>query len=166
MVMESFSRWRFVLQLFGLRSWLIVAIGGIITLILIGIPSAIIDNPFFDRMTPVRTQDYIIWLATGLLAGLVAGTFTLSTKDSASGKVVSGGFLSFLAVGCPICSKLVLLLVGTSGALTYFGPAQLYLGIASLALLGWALHVRVQAINRNCCTIPHQVEIPETNIKD
>ncbi|MBI2832681.1 MAG: hypothetical protein HYX79_10540 [Chloroflexi bacterium] len=164
-VMESFRSWGSVFQLLGLRGWLIATIGGIITLTLIGIPTAIIDNPFFVRQTPVRTQDYVIWVATGLLAGLVAGTFTLSAKANASGRAASGGFLSFLAVGCPICNKLVLLLLGTSGALTYFAPAQLYIGIASLALLGWALHLRVQAINRSCCTIPQQVEVPKAGTK-
>ena len=145
--------WGSVFQRFGLRSWFVTAISAIVSLVLIGIPTAIIDNPFFTRMTPVRTQDYFVWAATGLLVGLIAGTYTLPIKalSSGSGKVVSGGFLSFLAVGCPSCNKLVLLLLGTSGALTYFAPAQLYLGIASLALLGWALHLRVQAINRSCC---------------
>jgi len=160
------SQWRPVFQLFGLRGWLVATIGGMITLVLIGIPTAIFDNPFFVRMTPVRTQDYIIWVATGLLTGLIAGTFTLSAKSSASGKAISGGFLSFLAVGCPICNKLVLLLLGTSGALTYFAPAQLYIGIASLALLGWALHLRVQAINLSCCATPQQAEAPKTNTKE
>ena len=165
--MESWrSRWRSVFQLFGLRSWLVAASGGIVTLILIGIPTAIIDNPFFFRQTPVRLQDYIIWVLTGLLTGLFVGTFTLSAKATASGKAVSGGFLSVLAVGCPICNKLVLLLLGTSGALTYFAPAQLYIGIASLALLGWALHLLVQAINRSCCAAPQPVEAPKANTKE
>ncbi|MBI4303248.1 MAG: hypothetical protein HY665_02770 [Chloroflexi bacterium] len=160
------SRWRSVFQLFGLRGWLVAVVGTIVTLVIIGIPTAIIDNPFFFRQTPVRTQDYLIWVATGLLTGIIAGTFTLSAKSSASGKAVSGGFLSFLAVGCPICNKLVLLLLGTSGALTYFAPAQLYIGIASLALLVWALHLRMQAIYDSCCTIPQQVEAPKTNTKE
>lgn len=150
-VMSWRSQWKSVFQLFRRRSWLIAAIGGIVTLVVIGIPTAIIDNPFFVRMTPVRTQDYVIWVATGLLTGLIVGTYTLSTKTRSSGKVVSGGVLSFLAVGCPICNKLVLLLLGTSGALTYFAPVQLYMGMASLALLGWALYLRVQAINRSYC---------------
>ncbi|MBI4295655.1 MAG: hypothetical protein HY667_00915 [Chloroflexi bacterium] len=142
------SGWWSAFRLFGLRGWLVTAAGGIVTLGIIGITAVIIDNPFFARTMPVRTQDYIIWVATGLLAGLITGTYTLSVKAQAGGKAVSGGFLSFLAVGCPICNKLVLLLVGTSGALNFFAPLQLYIGLASLVLLGWALHLRVQAINR------------------
>lgn len=155
------SSWS-VFRLFSLKSWLVAAAGGIVTLLVIGMPTAIIDNPFFFRQTPVRMQDYVIWVATGLLTGLVAGTFTLSAKAKASGKAVSGGFLSFLAVGCPICNKLIVLLLGVSGALTYFAPAQLYIGITSLALLVWALHLRVQAIYGSCCAVPQQVEATNT----
>ncbi|MBI2906772.1 MAG: hypothetical protein HYX92_03835 [Chloroflexi bacterium] len=150
--------WRSVFQLFTLRSWLIAAAASTVALVLIGIASAIIDNPFFVRTTVVRTQDYVILALTGLLTGLIAGTFTLSAKADASGRAISGGLLSFLAVGCPVCNKLVLLLLGFSGAVTFFAPLQLYIGIASLALLAWALHLRVQAINRGCCTTPYEGE--------
>jgi hypothetical protein len=155
---EQVARWRFVLGLFRLHSWAIAVAGAVATLVVIGIPTAIVDNPFFSRMMPVRPQDYIIWIMTGLLVGLIIGTYTLGQVNRSGGKVASGGFLSFLAVGCPICNKLILLLLGTSGALTYFAPAQLYLGIASLALLAWALHLRVQAIGRGCSFIAEQVE--------
>ncbi len=156
------ARWRAVFSLFRLRSWVIAVVGAVATLVLIGIPTAIFDNPFFIRMTPVRPQDYIIWIMTGLLAGLIVGTYILGTGNRSGGKVASGGFLSFLAVGCPICNKLVLLLLGTSGALNYFAPAQLYIGIASLALLGWALHMRVQAISSGCSIILEQAETADT----
>ena len=155
------SQWLSTLQLFGLRSWLITGAGTVVSLALIGIPAAIIDNPFFVRQTPVRAQDYVVWVATALLTGLIAGSYTLPAKVSQGGKTASGGILSFLAVGCPICNKLVVLLLGVSGALTYFAPLQLYIGIASLALLAWALHLRVQAIYGSCCAVPQQVEAPK-----
>lgn len=153
-----------VFQLFGWRGWLVAVAGGVATLVLIGLPSGIIDNAFFSRMTPVRTQDYVIWVLTGILAGLVAGTFTVPVKTAGSGRAVSGGFLSFFAVGCPICNKLVILALGASGALTYFAPLQIYIGIASLALLGWALYLRVKAINRSCCGVPQETEALESDL--
>jgi hypothetical protein len=145
-------RWQSTFQLFDLRSWLIVIIGTIVSLVIIGIPTAIIDNPFFVRMTPVQTQDYFVWVMTGCLVGLIAGTSTLMTKTQSNGTIVAGGIRSFLSVGCPMCNKLVLLLLGTSGALTHFAPAQLYIGIASLVLLSWALYPRLQAINKSYCS--------------
>lgn len=163
---EQLTRWRTVFALFRLRSWVISVVGAGATLVLIAIPTSIIDNPFFVRMLPVRPQDYVIWVMTGLLAGLIIGTYTLGEGSWSGGKVVSGGLLSFLAVGCPICNKLVLLLLGTSGALTYFAPFQIYLGIASLALMGWALHLRVQAISRGCAVIPEQTVAPGANTSE
>lgn len=56
-----------------------------------------------------------------------------------------GGFLSFLAVGCPTCNKLVVLALGTTGALDWFAPAQPVLGIVSIALLAWALRARLRS---------------------
>ncbi|MBI4307678.1 MAG: hypothetical protein HY684_02615 [Chloroflexi bacterium] len=135
----------------GLRGWLVAVAGTTAALLLIGVPTAIIDNPFFIRMTPIRIQDYILWVATAMLIGLIAGTFAPAMRiGGGEGKAASGGLLSTLAVGCPICNKLVVLLLGTSGALTFFAPAQLYLGIASLLLLGWTLRLRARVLKGIC----------------
>lgn len=142
---------RTVLRMFSFRGWFVVGLGVIVALVLIGVPASIIDNPFFVRMTPVRMQDYVIWPATAGLVGLISGTFTLpALRVATEGKVLSGGFLSFLAVGCPICNKVVVLLLGVSGALTYFAPLQMYIGLASLLLLAWTLRLRVRALVGAC----------------
>lgn len=141
---------RLALGLFGARGWCVAAAAGLATLLVIGVVAAIVDNPLFARMTPVRAQDYAIWLASGLLMGLIAGTFVGPVPAGHKGKATSGGLLSLLAVGCPICNKLVVLLLGVSGALTVFGPAQLYLGALSVALLAWTFHLRVRAAARTC----------------
>jgi hypothetical protein len=53
--------------------------------------------------------------------------------------------LSFLAAGCPVCNQLVVLAVGTSGALNYyFRPLQPLPGLASLILLGVASLARLR----------------------
>ena len=140
------------LRSFGTRGWTASFGGALVTLMVVGIPTAIIDNPLFARMTPIRSQDYLIWVATGLLAGLVVGTFAVSNGGSQKG-LVSGGLLSTLAVGCPVCNKLVVLFIGTSGALTFFAPLQLYLGLVALGLLAWTLWLRLKAIG-GYCTMP------------
>lgn len=142
------------LHLFGLRGWAVAALGTTVALLFIGLPSAIIENPLFVRMTPIRDQDYVLWVATSVMIGLIAGTFAPSMHRGGEGKTVSGGVLSTLAVGCPICNKLVVLLLGTSGALTFFAPAQLYIGIASLLLLGWTLRLRARALVGACPVSP------------
>jgi len=121
-------------SMFTFKTWGITSLTAAIGLFVIGLPTAIYENPFFVRMTPVRAQDYVIWI--------------MST--SGDGKVVSGGVLSVLAVGCPTCNKLVVLLLGTTGALTFFAPLQLYIGIGSVLLLGWTLLLRAKALTDTC----------------
>ncbi len=141
------------LRLFGPKGWFVAALGTAAALLLIGIPAAIVNSPYFIRMIPVRGQDYVIWVASALLVGLIAGTYASRTPSDNEGKVFSGGMLSFLAVGCPICNKLVVLMLGTSGALTFFGPAQLYIGVASLGLLAWTFSLRARSV-AGACPLP------------
>lgn len=141
---------RLALGLFGSRGWLVATAAGLATWLVIAVVTAIIDNPLFIRMTPVRAQDYAIWLTSGVLMGLIAGTFVRSAPARHEGKAISGALLSALAVGCPICNKAVVLLLGVSGALTIFGPAQIYIGVLSVVLLAWTFRLRVLALLRTC----------------
>ncbi len=138
------------LRLFGPRGWFVAALGTVTALVAIGIPAAIVSSPFFIRMIPTRPQDYVIWVVSALLVGLIAGTYASRAPSNNQGKVFSGGMLSFLAVGCPICNKLVVLMLGTSGALTFFGPAQIYIGLASLGLLAWTFSLRARSVATAC----------------
>lgn len=138
------------LAMFGWRGWALAVAGAVLTLLVIGIPTAMIDNPVFGRQLEARTQDYWIWGIAGVLGGLIAGTFAVAPRLTNHGSTTSGGVLAMLAVGCPICNKVAVLLLGTSGALNIFGPTQLFLGIASLLLLGWALLLRAQAVAGAC----------------
>lgn len=145
MVAEISKLWRVLLG-FRPRGWAIAVLGLAGSLLLLGIPTGIIETPFFVRMTPVRLQDYIVWSATAILVGFIAGTFSLPARASCQGKVAAGGLSSFLAIGCPICNKLVVLVLGVSGALAFFAPLQLYLGIASVVFLAWTLRLRVHTL--------------------
>lgn len=141
-----------VLRLFGPKGWLAAAIGSIAAFLALGVPTAMIGNPFFIRMIPARDQDYVIWIASSLLLGLVVGTFAISSVKGSGGKAMGSGVLTFLAVGCPICNKLVLVILGVSGALAYFEPVQLYLGIGSVILLVWTLLLRAKSVTGACPT--------------
>jgi hypothetical protein len=128
---------------------LYAALGAAFTTLAIGIPTDVIPNPVFGRMTPVRAQDYVFLALTALLAGVLAASYALPRTRACSteqGRTAIGGLLSFLAIGCPTCNKLVVLLLGTSGALTFFEPIQPLLAIASLALLLIAIWVRWRVV--------------------
>ena len=50
-------------------------------------------------------------------------------------RTVWGGFVSFLAVGCPVCNQAVVAIVGTSGALSWWAPVQPVVGLLAIGLL-------------------------------
>ncbi len=139
------------------RGYLVGLAATALTTLAIGAPTAVIPNPFFMRMTPTRPQDYLFLALTALLVGLVAATYVTPRRPLAAdlptggeGRLTAGGLLSFLAVGCPVCNKLVVLALGTSGALRYFEPVQPLLGLASLALLGATAWLRLRLLYRGC----------------
>lgn len=143
------------LRQFGLRGWLVAVVAAVAVGLITGIPMVMIETPWFLRMTPVRPQDYIVWVASAVLIGLIAGTYAVAPRATGMKSTVAGGLLSYLAIGCPICNKVVVLLLGVGGALTFFGPAQLFLGIVSLVLLAWTLLLRTGALAGSGCVLPN-----------
>lgn len=125
-------------------------VGGVATAVLIGIPTVLIPNPWFGREIPPRSLDYLIWALTILLVAALAATYALPLAcPTREGSLTAGGFLSFLAVGCPVCNKLVVLALGWSGAMTYFAPLQPLLGAVSLLLLAVTLWLRLRPALRH-----------------
>lgn len=122
--------------------------GAAATALLIALPTAVLSSAFFTRMTPVRPLDYVFLALTALGMGLLAATYAGPAVPASERRTVAGGLLAFLAIGCPICNKVVVLLLGVSGALTYFEPLQPLLGASGLLLLVTALMVRVRGLER------------------
>ena len=113
----------------------------------VGLITAIIPNALFARIVEPTTWSYIFWLAPAAFFGPLAASYVVPIAAVCEVQRVEqsttvGSVLSFLAVGCPVCNKLVVLALGTSGALTYFEPAQPWLGGLSVVLLGYALWTR------------------------
>jgi hypothetical protein len=113
----------------------------------VGVITAIIPSALFARIVEPTTWSYIFWLAPAALFGPLAASYVVPVVAVCEVQRVEqsttlGSVLSFLAVGCPVCNKLVVLALGTSGALTYFEPAQPWLGGLSVLLLGYALWAR------------------------
>ncbi len=139
-----------------------------------GLVAAIIPNPIFGRQIPVEAFAIAVWLVSAPLMGLLGATYTapgtttsaesapflLATATPAPatatpvpdrdgttlGAVASFG--AFLAIGCPVCNKVALVLLGSSGAMTIFAPLQPVIGAASLILLAgtlaWRFRLRAQ----------------------
>lgn len=129
-----------------------------------GLVTAIVPNPVFARQIPPDEAAIAVWLLSAPLMGIVMATYTapagpapirlvdLSPRETAvaqSRSTTLGGVASlgaFLAIGCPVCNKVALLLLGASGAMSVYAPIQPVIGIASLVLLAvtaaWRLRLR------------------------
>lgn len=131
------------------RRWWSAAGVAALTVVGTAVPTAMIPTPLFSRDVPTTVWAWPVLVVTSLLAGLVAATYVARRDTDTGGERGSrlgmvGAFTTFFAVGCPVCNKLVLIALGYSGALTYFAPAQPFLAALAVALLAWALVVRVR----------------------
>lgn len=110
------------------RRFLLGFVGGsALAALTVGIPTDVIPNPWFTRMTPVRALDVALLPPLALALGLLVATYTVrgergSDRSLAAG--TGGGLAGVLAIGCPVCNKLVVLALGASGALTYFARSS------------------------------------------
>jgi hypothetical protein len=153
-----------------LLGWAVV--WGAVSLVAFGVVTAIIPNPVFGRQIPAEPFAIAVWLLSAPLMGLVMATYMVSPSAPAAAPLVVGdprgsgsstsltasrdgstlsaiaGLGAFLAIGCPVCNKVALVLLGTSGAMTVYAPLQPVIGIASLALLvgtlTWRMRVRAR----------------------
>ena len=126
-----------------MRRAAVAAFAAFFAALAIGIPTGIIETPWYHRMTPVLWWNYPVWALSALLTGALVATYVrnpaLPVPATQSGKTIVGSILSLFAVGCPICNKLVVMAIGVSGALNWFAPLQPLLAVGSLVLLTYAL---------------------------
>lgn len=157
------------MALWGRRRWLAAVLGALGTALATGLPTVMIPNPVFSRMVPVTAWDRPVWVVTSVLAGLLVATYVTpggaapgpddpdgatadGELDTAGRRGGIGAVMTYFAIGCPVCNKLVVLALGTSGAMSWFAPAQPLLAAGSIALLAWALRTRLRAAT--ACGVP------------
>ncbi|MEV5575217.1 hypothetical protein AB0L06_34700 [Spirillospora sp. NPDC052269] len=126
------------LGLWSGRRWAVALVAAVGSALAVGIPTDVVPNPVFGRSVPVQWWNYPILAATAVLGGLVIASYGGGRSGTARRLGPVGGFLSFFAVGCPTCNKLVLVVVGSSGALTVWAPLQPLVGVLSVVLLAVA----------------------------
>lgn len=137
-----------------LRRWLVAAGVAAAVYVVLAIPTVLIPNSFFSREIPPTWWSYTALAASSLLTGLLTATYVASpvARTGATNKSgVFGSVLAFFAVGCPVCNKLVLLALGSAGAMKFFEPVQPFLAVLSIGLLVWALVRRIS--QENACRV-------------
>lgn len=128
----------------------------VLVALVIGVPTGIVQTDWYTRMTPVTWWSYPVWAVSAILTGALAATYVgprTTTGAEQGGKTLGANMLTTLAVGCPVCNKLVVIVLGVNGALSWFAPAQPILAVVSLALLAYALRVRVKGFSQ-CAMSP------------
>lgn len=132
------------------RQWVTAGAAAVGVALATGLPTDVIPNPVFGRPVPVTWWSYPTLVVSSILAGLLIGTYVrpvgaeIEPLDRAGRTGGVGAVVSFFAVGCPVCNKLAVVALGTSGALRFFEPLQPVLAVASIVLLGLALRSRLR----------------------
>lgn len=109
--------------------------------ILFGGVTAVYENPFFQRMTPVYWFDYVFLILESVLIGLYLGVRSKKSCDSKKAGV--GGVMGFLGFACPVCNKLLVLLFGSGFLLTYFEPVRPIVGTIGILIMAIAVYKKL-----------------------
>jgi hypothetical protein len=117
-------------------------VAAVFTALVIGVPTDVVPNPWFSRVVGVRPIDVVVLVALSLLTGALVATYVVAGRSGAGAPRagIGSGVLGWFAVGCPVCNKLVVLLLGASGATRVFEPVQPVLGVAAVILAMAALN--------------------------
>lgn len=116
--------------------WARGAVVALLTFGALGTVSALWSNPLFMRMTPAGGLEIAL---LGALSGLL-GLYVAIRRPACANRVAgAGGVLGFLGVACPICNKILVLLVGGEVLLTYFEPIRIYVAAAGAAVVAAAV---------------------------
>ncbi|GAC1493871.1 MAG: hypothetical protein NVS2B15_14820 [Pseudarthrobacter sp.] len=143
------------------RRWLAAAAATVLTYLVVAVPTGLIPTPFFSREIPPTWWSYPALGITAAFTGLLVATYIARAPagdqqepgiGAPSRFGAAGTVVSFFAVGCPVCNKLALLALGTTGALQYFEPIQPLLAGASVLMLAWAF--RKRAVSEDRCPLP------------
>ena len=137
----------------GWRAWSIGIGAAVVSAAAIAVPTRLVSNPWFTRMTPTRPQDYAFLVLSAVLLGA-----TIAVTGRARGILgrgpVAGGLGTFVAVGCPVCNKAVVMLLGVGGATTWFAPLQPVIAVIALVVLFAAFRAGVRSLATGSCPAP------------
>src|SRR6266536_665957 len=108
----------------------------------------------------MRSEQSWRW-AAGVGAAALSGLWVVIPRATGDlrggGGVVGATTAAVFAVGCPICNKIVVGLLGVSGALGVWAPMQPVLAVFSLVALVAAVLLRWR---RRSCT-PEACDVPD-----
>lgn len=172
------------LRMWGMRRIVVAIAATGAAVLIIGVSTVLIPNSFFARDVPPEWWDYPVWLLMSVLLGLLIASYVrepgagekggsrekqgwteedveaVDERSERRGRTFGsvGGMLGWFAVGCPVCNKIALLVLGYTGALTYFAPLQPVLAVLAVILLLTAVIVRLKG--QYSCPVPTRERNP------
>lgn len=154
--MAALSQWTW-------RQWAIAAAWAAAVALLLGFATVLIPNEVFSREIPPTPWSYPTWITTSVLSGMLMATYARPPgRETPAGRLagrgsrwgITGGFLAWFAIGCPVCNKIALLALGYSGAVAYFAPLQPWL--AAVALVSTIIALAYRLSGQIECAIPQR----------
>ena len=106
----------------------------------LGTVAALWENPLFMRMTPTGSFEIALLLLQSALAGVYVG---LPQRRCGTRTAGAGALIGFLGIACPVCNKVLVLLVGSTLLLAYYEPVRLHVALAGVALLAAAIWLKL-----------------------
>jgi hypothetical protein len=108
--------------------------------VVLGTLAALWKNPLFMRMTPAGGFEITLLLLQSVLAGVYLG---LPQSPCGKRTAGTGAIIGFLGIACPVCNKVLVLLIGSALLLEYFEPVRLYVALAGAALLALGVWLKM-----------------------
>lgn len=130
-----------------LKFTLYVLAFSLLAILILGIPTAVIRNHFYFRMTPAFWFDYVFLVVNGVLIGLYFAITYTSTQPEAckiEKKSIFASLLALFGIACPICNQILLLIFSTTLLLSFLEPIRPYISLTSSILLLWLIARKVK----------------------
>ena len=102
----------------------------------LGTVSAIWENPFFVRMTPVGTWEFPTLIVLSTLTGVFAA---VRRPVCSLNQVGTSNIAGFLGIACPTCNKILMLIFGGEALMRWFDPIRPLISVLGLAILIYAI---------------------------
>ena len=111
--------------------------------IVFGVPTALVPFPLihYKRMIPATAVDYLLLAAISGLVGLYA-SYRLQKNAPEKGhdlKAFGATVVGLFSFACPICSVLLVSLLGSAFVMAYFEPVRHPLGAVAVIVLTYLI---------------------------
>jgi hypothetical protein len=119
--------------------------------VLLGTVAALWNNPLFMRMTSAGSFEIALLLLQALLMGVYVG---LPHSPCGKRTAGAGAIIGFLGIACPVCNKVLVVLIGSALLLEYFEPVRIYVALGGAVLV--ALAIWLKLARPECMKAPAQ----------